>query len=136
MLKAIGAGNRRLAGLVLAQAILLAVFGFLAGLLITGAAGLIIGAAVPEMTLYFTPAALPPGFLASIGVRMDALRAAGLTKTYGEGDAAVRAVDAASLALRAGEVTLIMGPSGSGKTTLLFLLGGLLHPTPGHVWGN
>jgi len=67
---------------------------------------------------------------------MDALRAAGLTKTYGEGDAAVRAVDAASLALRAGEVTLIMGPSGSGKTTLLFLLGGLLHPTAGHVWVN
>ena len=72
ILKAIGAGNRRLAGLVLAQAILLAVFGFLAGLLITGAAGLIIGAAVPEMTLYFTPAALPQVFVASIGMSIVA----------------------------------------------------------------
>ena len=65
---------------------------------------------------------------------MDALRAEGIGKVYGEGDAEVRAVDGASVTLTAGEVTLIMGPSGSGKTTLLFLLGGLLRPSAGHVW--
>ena len=67
---------------------------------------------------------------------MDALRAEGIEKVYAEGDAEVRAVDGASITLKAGEVTLIMGPSGSGKTTLLFLLGGLLRPTQGHVWVN
>ena len=65
---------------------------------------------------------------------MDSLRAVGVSKAYGEGDIEVRAVDNVSLALRQGEVTLIMGPSGSGKTTLLFLLGGLLRPTAGHIW--
>lgn len=65
---------------------------------------------------------------------VDALRAEGLAKVYGEGDAQVRALDDATVALAPGEVTLVMGPSGSGKTTLLFLLGGLLRPTAGHVW--
>jgi len=65
---------------------------------------------------------------------VDSLRAVGVSKAYGEGDIEVRAVDNVSLALRQGEVTLIMGPSGSGKTTLLFLLGGLLRPTAGHIW--
>jgi putative ABC transport system ATP-binding protein len=65
---------------------------------------------------------------------VDVLRAVGVSKTYREGEAEVRAVDNVSIALRQGEVTLIMGPSGSGKTTLLFLLGGLLRSTTGHVW--
>jgi len=65
---------------------------------------------------------------------MDVLRAEGVDKVYGEGDAEVRAVDGVSITLATGEVTLVMGPSGSGKTTLLFLLGGLLRPTAGHVW--
>ncbi len=65
---------------------------------------------------------------------VDSLRAVGVSKAYGEGDIEVRAVDDVSLALRQGEVTLIMGPSGSGKTTLLFLLGGILRPTAGHIW--
>ena len=64
----------------------------------------------------------------------DALRAADVTKVYGEGGSEVRAVDDVSLGLKRGEVTLIMGPSGSGKTTLLFALGGLVRPTAGHVW--
>ncbi len=67
-------------------------------------------------------------------MNVDSLRAVGVSKAYGEGDIEVRAVDNVSLALRQGEVTLIMGPSGSGKTTLLFLLGGLLRPTAGHIW--
>lgn len=65
-----------------------------------------------------------------------ALRAAGLTKTYGTGHTAVKAVDSVSMSLSRGELALIMGPSGSGKTTLLSMLGGLLRPTSGQVFIN
>jgi ABC-type lipoprotein export system ATPase subunit len=56
-----------------------------------------------------------------------------LAKRYGEGTNAVEAVSHASLALRAGEITVLMGPSGSGKSTLLHLLSGLEQPTSGTV---
>ena len=42
------------------------------------------------------------------------LRAVELTKVYGTGPAAVKAVDRVSLDVRQGELVLIMGPSGSG----------------------
>jgi putative ABC transport system ATP-binding protein len=42
-------------------------------------------------------------------------------------------VDRVSLAVRAGEVVVIIGPSGSGKTTLLSLAGCLLRPTAGRI---
>lgn len=61
------------------------------------------------------------------------LEARGLTKVFGNGATAVRAVDGVDLAVRRGEVVLIMGPSGSGKTTLLTVIGGLLRPTEGSV---
>ncbi|HKZ23644.1 MAG TPA: ABC transporter ATP-binding protein [Thermoplasmata archaeon] len=66
-------------------------------------------------------------------MRMEALRADGVTKVYANGGTEVRAVDGVDIALQGGEVTLIMGPSGSGKTTLLFLLGGLLRLTAGRI---
>jgi putative ABC transport system ATP-binding protein len=56
-----------------------------------------------------------------------------LTKTFGTGHTAVRAVDGVSIAVRRGELVLVMGPSGSGKTTLLSMLGGLMRPTSGRV---
>ena len=59
-----------------------------------------------------------------------------LTKVFGSGRAAVRAVDGLSLSVRRGELVLVMGPSGSGKTTLLTLIGGLLRPTSGIVRVN
>ena len=59
-----------------------------------------------------------------------------LTKVFGSGRAAVRAVDRLSLSVRRGELVLVMGPSGSGKTTLLTLIGGLLSPTSGIVRVN
>jgi putative ABC transport system ATP-binding protein len=62
------------------------------------------------------------------------LRAAGVTKVFGEGETAVRAVDRVDLDISVGEMVLIMGPSGSGKTTLLTMLGGLLRPTSGSIF--
>ena len=61
------------------------------------------------------------------------LDARGLSRTFGNGAASVDAVRDLDLAVRAGEVVLIMGPSGSGKTTLLTMLGGLLRPSGGTI---
>ncbi len=57
----------------------------------------------------------------------------GLVKIFGSGHTAVRAVDRVDVDANAGEIALVMGPSGSGKTTLLTMIGGLLHPTEGHI---
>jgi putative ABC transport system ATP-binding protein len=66
------------------------------------------------------------------------LRASGLTKTYAQGEAAMRALDEVTLDLHAGELALLVGPSGSGKTTLLSIMGCILRPTSGtlHVLGE
>jgi putative ABC transport system ATP-binding protein len=63
-----------------------------------------------------------------------AARAQSLSKFYGEGDAAVAALDNVSVGLVEGEFTAIMGPSGSGKSTLLHMLAGLDRPTSGEVF--
>ncbi len=57
-----------------------------------------------------------------------------LTKIYGEGEVAVRAINNVDLTIKAGEFTALVGPSGSGKTTLLNMIGGLDAPTSGKVW--
>ena len=63
-----------------------------------------------------------------------AARAEELTKVYGEGHAAVRALDGVTVAFERARFTAIMGPSGSGKSTLLHCLAGLDTPTSGRVF--
>ena len=62
-----------------------------------------------------------------------AARAESLTKSYGEGDAEVVALDRVSVAFGAGRFTAIMGASGSGKSTLLHCMAGLDTPSSGRV---
>jgi putative ABC transport system ATP-binding protein len=61
------------------------------------------------------------------------VRAADLSKRYGQGDAQVDALRDVSLEIEQGRLTAIMGPSGSGKSTLMHLLAGLDQPSAGAV---
>ncbi|MET0926562.1 MAG: ABC transporter ATP-binding protein [Solirubrobacterales bacterium] len=56
-----------------------------------------------------------------------------LHRVFGEGEAAVKALDGITVDLPAGGLTAIMGPSGSGKSTLMHCLAGLDRPTSGKV---
>jgi ABC-type lipoprotein export system ATPase subunit len=56
-----------------------------------------------------------------------------VVKSYGQGRAARRVLDGASLHVQAGEVVAILGRSGTGKSTLLHLIGGLDRPDAGRI---
>jgi putative ABC transport system ATP-binding protein len=58
--------------------------------------------------------------------KQPAIRCAGVTRTYGSGNAAVQALRGVDLEIRAGELLMLEGPSGSGKTTLVSVLAGLM----------
>ena len=64
---------------------------------------------------------------------MTALEFRGVSKTFGEGSAQVRALVGIELSVERGELVAVMGPSGSGKSTLLTIAGGLEDPTSGEV---
>jgi putative ABC transport system ATP-binding protein len=77
--------------------------------------------------LITTPAPPAPGSAPPV------VRAEGLVKRYGAGDAQVDALRGVDIAFERGSFTAIMGPSGSGKSTLLHILAGLDRPTEGWV---
>lgn len=56
-----------------------------------------------------------------------------LSRVYGTGDTAVRALDDVSFTVDVGEFIAIVGSSGSGKSTLMHLMGGVDRPTSGTV---
>jgi len=62
-----------------------------------------------------------------------AVEARHATKTYGQGSAAVTALDDVSVAIAKGEFFTLLGPSGCGKTTLLRLIAGFETPTSGQI---
>ena len=65
---------------------------------------------------------------------LTVFRARSLTKTYGSGETAVKALAGVDLDLYAGEMVVLLGPSGSGKSTLLNHLGALDLPTSGSLF--
>lgn len=65
---------------------------------------------------------------------MDLLEVQSISKTYGSGETAVRALKNVSFSVPKGEFVAVVGESGSGKSTLLNMLGALDTPTSGKVF--
>jgi len=64
---------------------------------------------------------------------MSLLELCNVSKSYGEGDTGVRALEDIELSVDEGLLVAVMGPSGSGKSTLLTIAGSLEDPTTGDV---
>src|SRR3954469_17547999 len=77
------------------------------------------------------PSTTPPP--PSAGAPAPAAAVVDAVKSYGTGEAAVRALDGVTVAFERGRFTAIMGPSGSGKSTLLHCLAGLDTLSSGEV---
>jgi putative ABC transport system ATP-binding protein len=65
---------------------------------------------------------------------VPAARGVDVVKIYGQGDAAVRALDGVTIQFAPGQFSAIMGPSGSGKSTLMHCMAGLDSITSGQVF--
>src|SRR5262249_10846623 len=74
-----------------------------------------------------------PAFIEE-AVKAVAVRALGITKVYGTGETAVRALDDVTVSFPTAQLAAVMGPSGSGKSTLMHCLAGLDRATSGEVW--
>jgi NitT/TauT family transport system ATP-binding protein len=66
-------------------------------------------------------------------VRVATLSVEHVTKCFGNGEAAVTAVDDFSFDVAEGEFVTLIGPSGCGKTTLFHIIGGLTGEYQGRV---
>jgi putative ABC transport system ATP-binding protein len=69
-----------------------------------------------------------------VNTQTPAAHAVALTKTYGAGETAVRALDGIEVAFERGRFTAVMGPSGSGKSTLMHCMAGLDAPSAGQTY--
>ncbi|MGO1288747.1 MAG: ATP-binding cassette domain-containing protein, partial [Cellulosimicrobium funkei] len=67
------------------------------------------------------------------GDEQPAIELRHVSKTFGEGDGAVHAVDDVSLSIRRGEIFGVIGYSGAGKSTLVRLVNALETVTSGEV---
>jgi putative ABC transport system ATP-binding protein len=67
------------------------------------------------------------------GCAVSMLELRRVSKTYGQGPAAVHALRNVDLAVEPGTMVAVMGPSGSGKSTLLAIAGSLEQPSSGEV---
>jgi len=72
--------------------------------------------------------------MTGLAVETQAAQAVNLSKIYGTGGAAVRALDDVSVSFERGRFTAVMGPSGSGKSTLMQCMAGLDRPTSGTAY--
>ena len=79
------------------------------------------------------PAAGPAEAGPAEGGVTGSVRLTGVSKVFGRGSSAVRALDQISLEVPPGGFTCLIGASGCGKSTLLNLAAGLEQPTSGEV---
>jgi putative ABC transport system ATP-binding protein len=64
---------------------------------------------------------------------MTVLELSNVSKSFGKGTAATRALARVTLSVEPGAMVAVMGPSGAGKSTLLTIAGGLEDPDEGEV---
>ena len=67
----------------------------------------------------------------AVASQVPIIALSGVTKTYGQGQAAFQALQGVDLSVEAGDFVAVMGPSGSGKSTVMNILGCLDTPTSG-----
>jgi putative ABC transport system ATP-binding protein len=65
------------------------------------------------------------------GTSMNVVECRGVTKTFGEGGSEVQALRGVDIAVKEGELMMLVGPSGCGKTTLISVIAGVLDATQG-----
>ena len=63
----------------------------------------------------------------------DAVVCRNIAKDFPAGSGVQRVLHGIDLAIKAGELTMLIGPSGCGKTTLISIMAGTLTPTEGEV---